>query len=162
KRGDSQSAFRDPFADATGGGMRWRADFVWVAVVVFGLAFGTAVQTQPGRNRPTLQAGAVRAAARAAGRAPLGTVPTPTAEALNNYLRPTSAARTAVIRLGKAFFWDMQAGSDGQACGSCHFHAGADNRSRNQLSPGLKNTSIQPPIFNPSASGNSGPSGYSG
>jgi cytochrome c peroxidase len=32
----------------------------------------------------------------------------------------------------------MQAGSDGQACGSCHFHAGADNRARNQLSPGLR------------------------
>ena len=44
----------------------------------------------------------------------------------------------ALIRLGKAFFWDMQVGSDGvQACASCHFHAGADNRSRNQISPGL-------------------------
>lgn len=42
------------------------------------------------------------------------------------------------MRLGKALFWDMQAGSDGQACGSCHFHAGADNRTRNQLSPGLR------------------------
>jgi cytochrome c peroxidase len=38
--------------------------------------------------------------------------------------------------LGKAFFWDMQVGSDGvQACGSCHFHAGADNRTRNQINP---------------------------
>jgi len=38
--------------------------------------------------------------------------------------------------LGKALFWDMQIGSDGvQACGSCHFHAGADNRTRNQLNP---------------------------
>jgi cytochrome c peroxidase len=38
--------------------------------------------------------------------------------------------------LGKALFWDMQVGSDGvQACGSCHFHAGADNRTRNQLNP---------------------------
>ena len=33
----------------------------------------------------------------------------------------------------------MQVGSDGvQACASCHFRAGADPRSRNQLSPGLK------------------------
>jgi cytochrome c peroxidase len=41
--------------------------------------------------------------------------------------------------LGKALFWDMQVGSDGvQACASCHFRAGADPRSRNQLSPGLK------------------------
>ena len=37
--------------------------------------------------------------------------------------------RGAAITLGKAFFWDMQAGSDGvQACASCHFHAGADTR----------------------------------
>ena len=41
--------------------------------------------------------------------------------------------------LGKALFWDMQVGSDGvQACASCHFRAGADPRSRNQISPGLK------------------------
>jgi cytochrome c peroxidase len=47
--------------------------------------------------------------------------------------------RTAAIRLGKALFWDMQVGSDGiQACASCHFRAGADPRSKNQLSPGLK------------------------
>lgn len=44
----------------------------------------------------------------------------------------------AVIVLGKALFWDMQVGSDGRmACASCHFHAGADNRSRAQLNPGL-------------------------
>src|SRR5712691_4867770 len=42
------------------------------------------------------------------------------------------------IALGKALFWDQQAGSDGQACASCHFHAGADTRVTNQLNPGLK------------------------
>jgi cytochrome c peroxidase len=47
--------------------------------------------------------------------------------------------RKAAIVLGKALFWDQQAGSDGLACASCHFHAGADNRVRNQLSPGLRN-----------------------
>ena len=48
------------------------------------------------------------------------------------------ADKSAAIILGKALFWDMQVGSDGMmACASCHFHAGADNRSRNQLSPGL-------------------------
>src|SRR5450432_1826063 len=42
---------------------------------------------------------------------------------------------TALIALGKAFFWDAQAGSDGRtACASCHFHAGADHRQQNQLS----------------------------
>lgn len=45
---------------------------------------------------------------------------------------------TALLKLGKALFWDMQLGSDGiQSCASCHFHAGADNRSKNQISPGL-------------------------
>ncbi|MCX8031278.1 MAG: carboxypeptidase regulatory-like domain-containing protein [Thermodesulfovibrionales bacterium] len=53
---------------------------------------------------------------------------------MNNFI----ANRAAAIQLGKALFWDMQVGSDGiQACASCHFHAGADNRTRNQLSPGL-------------------------
>ena len=43
-----------------------------------------------------------------------------------------------LIALGKAWFWDMQMGSDGvQACASCHFHAGADNRIINQKNPGL-------------------------
>jgi cytochrome c peroxidase len=53
---------------------------------------------------------------------------------LANYVRN----KTAAIQLGKALFWDMQLGGDGvQACASCHFHAGADNRAKNQLSPGL-------------------------
>ncbi|HRC55451.1 MAG TPA: cytochrome c peroxidase [Kofleriaceae bacterium] len=47
--------------------------------------------------------------------------------------------RQAAIALGKALFWDMQVGSDGiQACASCHFRAGADPRSKNQMSPGLR------------------------
>lgn len=47
----------------------------------------------------------------------------------------------ALAVLGKALFWDAQLGSDGQACASCHFHAGADSRSRNQLNPGFRNRS---------------------
>src|SRR5919197_194671 len=40
------------------------------------------------------------------------------------------------MRLVKALFWDMQVGSDGvQSCGSCHAHAGADNRTKNQINP---------------------------
>jgi cytochrome c peroxidase len=46
--------------------------------------------------------------------------------------------QAALIRLGKALFWDMQAGSDGiTACASCHFNAGEDIRAKNQISPGL-------------------------
>jgi cytochrome c peroxidase len=45
--------------------------------------------------------------------------------------------KQAAIVLGKAFFWDQQASSDNQmACASCHFHAGADGRVKNQLNPG--------------------------
>jgi cytochrome c peroxidase len=62
-------------------------------------------------------------------------VPPPLPANLGNFVVNT---RMAII-LGKALFWDQQAGSDGQACGSCHFHAGADNRVKNQLSPGLRN-----------------------
>ena len=43
--------------------------------------------------------------------------------------------QAALTALGKAFFWDMQTGSDGHtACATCHFHAGADHRLQNQLS----------------------------
>jgi cytochrome c peroxidase len=44
--------------------------------------------------------------------------------------------RKAAVQLGKALFWDMQLGSDGlMACASCHFHAGADPRTKNQFNP---------------------------
>jgi len=60
-------------------------------------------------------------------------VPVPEPTNLSTYVRN----RDVAIALGKAFFWDMQVGSDGvQACGSCHYRAGADPRSINQLNPG--------------------------
>ena len=46
--------------------------------------------------------------------------------------------------LGKALFWDQQTGSDGNACASCHFAAGADPRIKNQLSPGFNDVSFGP------------------
>ncbi|MHB8763913.1 MAG: cytochrome-c peroxidase [Deferrisomatales bacterium] len=46
-------------------------------------------------------------------------------------------AEAAAVRLGKAFFWDMQAGSNGDvACATCHFHAGTDNRTTNTMNAG--------------------------
>lgn len=63
----------------------------------------------------------------------LDTVEVPRPSNLEDFVRDERAA----IALGKALFWDMQVGSDGQACASCHFHAGGDNREKNQLSPGL-------------------------
>lgn len=52
--------------------------------------------------------------------------------------------KAAAIALGKALFWDEQAGSDGMACASCHMSAGADNRIRNQLSPGFNDALFTP------------------
>jgi cytochrome c peroxidase len=47
------------------------------------------------------------------------------------------ANQTAAIQLGKALFWEMQAGSDNKtACATCHFKAGQDGRDRNQMNPG--------------------------
>ena len=65
----------------------------------------------------------------------LKTVAVPDQPNLNQFVRD----RQALKILGKALFWDQQVGSDGQACASCHFHAGADNRSKNQLDPGFRN-----------------------
>ncbi|MEB0135377.1 cytochrome c peroxidase [Actimicrobium sp. CCC2.4] len=46
--------------------------------------------------------------------------------------------KRAAIQLGKALFWDTRVGSDNKtACATCHFHAGADNRVKNQINPGL-------------------------
>ncbi len=83
-------------------------------------------------------------------------VPGPTPEDINLYIIDEAKA----IQLGKAFFWDMQAGSDGQSCGSCHFHAGADNRIKNQLSPGLNRVPNPDTTFQSAASGGIGGPNY--
>src|SRR5262249_48667585 len=63
---------------------------------------------------------------------PLGANPIPRPSNLSDFVVDEAAA----IRLGKALFWDMQAGGGGiQACASCHFHAGADSRMKNELNP---------------------------
>jgi cytochrome c peroxidase len=65
----------------------------------------------------------------------LRAVAVPAPSNLNDFVKDPVAA----LALGKALFWDMQVGSDGvQACASCHFRAGADPRSQNQVSPGLR------------------------
>jgi cytochrome c peroxidase len=68
-------------------------------------------------------------------------VPGPTN--LNEFIRDPFMA----LALGKALFWDMQVGSDGiQACASCHFRAGADPRSKNQVHPGIEANFLGPNV----------------
>ena len=61
-------------------------------------------------------------------------VKAPVVPGIKKFIRDNKAA----IALGKALFWDQNVGSDGVACGSCHFHAGADRRIKNQINPGGK------------------------
>ena len=71
--------------------------------------------------------------------------------------------RQVAIVLGKALFWDMNAGSDEiQACASCHFNAGADSRVKNQLNPDQRNVSTGPvgSVFDGTASGGVGGPNY--
>ncbi len=81
-----------------------------------------------------LAAGAASYAADDPPRPPaLTTVPVPEPGNLAEFVRDKAQA----IALGKALFWDMQVGSDSlTACATCHFAAGADPRSTNQVSPG--------------------------
>jgi cytochrome c peroxidase len=63
---------------------------------------------------------------------PLATMPVPSPANAGDFVRDGASA----VKLGKALFWDMQAGSDGRtACATCHYAAGADSRSRNQVNP---------------------------
>lgn len=62
----------------------------------------------------------------------LKTVPVPEPANLSQFVKNKDAA----IALGKTLFWDAQVGSDGMACASCHYYAGTDHRSKNQVHPG--------------------------
>src|SRR5437667_10265338 len=116
--------------------MTWRK-YVFPAVpALFVIAVAATARTQA-TGTPAPDPAAVRQAAFDAGLDSLAHVAPPDVPNLNQFLNPGPAAMQAALVLGKAFFWDMQVGSDGQACGSCHFHAGADSRAKNQLNPGL-------------------------
>lgn len=71
---------------------------------------------------------------------PLIGAPTPPVPGLLDGSDPIVVNKDMAIALGKALFWDVNIGSDGMACASCHFHAGADNRTKNQINPGTLNS----------------------
>ncbi len=121
---------------------------------LFGLAVLLALGTvQTGWAQP-----AIFPADRPAPPGSLKHVPVPLPPNLGDFV----ADKQMAIVLGKALFWDERVGSDGNACASCHFHAGADNRIKNQLDPGLR-SELGAPVsltFNPTASGGRGGPNY--
>ena len=84
---------------------------------------------------------------------PLKGIPIPPTPELTDGPIPIVVDRTSAIQLGKALFWDMNVGSDGVACATCHFHAGADRRTRNQLEPGSRHPAPSGQTFEKTASG---------
>ncbi|NOT10784.1 MAG: cytochrome-c peroxidase [Methylococcaceae bacterium] len=90
----------------------------------------------------------------------LKNIPIPEVPGLLDGTDPIIVNKEQAIVLGKALFWDTNVGSDGIACGSCHFHAGADTRTKNQLSPGGKSTSFANQIFDGMASNAAGGPNY--
>ncbi len=118
---------------------KWRASrSQWLAVILGAVVTGAMILPNRASARDALQIETPRQA-RLVGLESLrravqqdGGVPLP--GNLDIYVKN----REAALQLGKALFWDMQTGSDGvQACATCHFHAGADHRSSNQLNPDL-------------------------
>lgn len=115
--------------------MNWQIG--WMAGVFLGMIL-SACEGQSSSGRPALadlkQAMDPSADDQLRGLAPpsLKTIEVPRPADLS-WLRDEEAA----VALGKAFFWDVQVGSDGQmACATCHFHAGADGRLEGMRHPG--------------------------
>ncbi|MDD5214467.1 MAG: cytochrome c peroxidase [Methylococcales bacterium] len=74
---------------------------------------------------------------------------------------PIVIDKNAAIQLGKALFWDTAVSSDGSvACASCHFHAGADARTQNTLSPGTLHQQTTGKTFEKTASNENGGTNY--
>lgn len=87
----------------------------------------------------------------------LQNVPIPPVPGLLDGAAPIVVNKKAAIILGKALFWDNNVGSDGQACASCHYSAGADGRTRNQLNPGQNGSGAGAETFSVLPSGGGGP-----
>ncbi|QSA99509.1 cytochrome-c peroxidase [Methylomonas sp. EFPC1] len=80
-------------------------------------------------------------------------LPVPPVPGLLDGPDPIVVNKNAAIALGKALFWDTNVGSDGMACASCHFHAGADGRVKNQLAPGGQSSPLSDQTFSNAMTG---------
>jgi cytochrome c peroxidase len=88
-------------------------------------------------------------------------VPLPRTPGLVDGRNPIVVNPKSAIQLGKALFWDTAVGSDGVACATCHFHAGADRRIRNQLTTGtFHQNAPTATTFEATASGRKGGPNY--
>ncbi len=88
-------------------------------------------------------------------------IPVPVTPGLLDGDHPIVVDKAAALQLGKALFWDMNVGSDGVACATCHFHAGADRRVRNQLDTGSRHEKASTgTTFEKTASGAAGGPNY--
>jgi len=109
---------------------------VWIKGVVFSFLFALLFSISASSFSQT-QTGNTTDPARPPS---LKTIPIPEPDNIGDFIKDKSAA----IVLGKALFWDMQVGSDGKtACATCHFNAGSDSRSKNQINPGHNNRDLQ-------------------
>jgi cytochrome c peroxidase len=120
--------FRRKLMKRSSGSLAFFRVLVWVIAIVAALGYYGHVRAQSNGGLP--EQGMVIPLRPLA---PLSTVTVPPVFGMEGILADKSAA----IQLGKALFWDMQAGSDDiQACASCHFNAGADSRPINEINPG--------------------------
>ena len=92
------------------------------------------VDTTPSNSTPASTGGTSSSGKNGGGS--LASLPRPEPSNLSDFI----ANKQEAIALGKALFWEMRTGGNGvQGCASCHFHAGADTRSKNQLHPDSNN-----------------------
>ncbi len=114
--------------------MQWkRGELEFTATATKSTLQFRAVQLDWHHNAMLISSVSVKEKSVTLGPPPLSTVAVPMPKNLSDFVKDNNAA----IALGKAFFWDMQTGSDGRtACATCHHQAGVDQRTKNTVAPG--------------------------